>query len=123
MIIQILVLYICYDNVRISNPNEIFLFTIQLCLLILLNLNYFIKSLILWVFFTFAFLCSDGGCFKAHLIFTSEYPLKPPKMKFISEIWHPNSKCKHTVSTLIWSMNNVFCNTYSTFKAFLTKLI
>ncbi|PIK48102.1 putative ubiquitin-conjugating enzyme E2 G1-like [Apostichopus japonicus] len=32
----------------------------------------------------------DGGCFKAHLIFTSEYPLKPPKMKFISEIWHPN---------------------------------
>ncbi|XP_033102386.1 ubiquitin-conjugating enzyme E2 G1-like [Anneissia japonica] len=32
----------------------------------------------------------EGGLFKAHLEFPSEYPQKPPKMKFISEIWHPN---------------------------------
>lgn len=32
----------------------------------------------------------EGGFFKAHLMFPSEYPQKPPKMKFISEFWHPN---------------------------------
>ncbi|CAH1232200.1 ubiquitin-conjugating enzyme E2 G1-like [Branchiostoma lanceolatum] len=32
----------------------------------------------------------EGGFFKAHLYFPKEYPQKPPKMKFISEIWHPN---------------------------------
>lgn len=32
----------------------------------------------------------DGGYFKAHLIFPKEYPNRPPKMKFVSEMWHPN---------------------------------
>lgn len=32
----------------------------------------------------------EGGFFKAHLQFPKEYPLRPPKMKFITEIWHPN---------------------------------
>ncbi|XP_069177276.1 ubiquitin-conjugating enzyme E2 G1 [Procambarus clarkii] len=32
----------------------------------------------------------EGGFFKAHLIFPREYPLRPPKMKFITDIWHPN---------------------------------
>lgn len=32
----------------------------------------------------------EGGFFKAHLIFPKEYPQKPPKMRFISELWHPN---------------------------------
>ncbi|GAM26143.1 hypothetical protein SAMD00019534_093180, partial [Acytostelium subglobosum LB1] len=32
----------------------------------------------------------EGGYFKAILTFTPEYPNKPPKMKFISEMWHPN---------------------------------
>ncbi|KJE95386.1 ubiquitin-conjugating enzyme E2 [Capsaspora owczarzaki ATCC 30864] len=32
----------------------------------------------------------EGGFFKAHLIFPREYPHRPPKMTFISEIWHPN---------------------------------
>lgn len=35
---------------------------------------------------------SEGGFFKAHLNFPKEYPLRPPKMKFVTEIWHPNSK-------------------------------
>ncbi|KAK7499074.1 hypothetical protein BaRGS_00009621, partial [Batillaria attramentaria] len=33
---------------------------------------------------------SEGGCFKAHLNFPKEYPNRPPKMKFVSEMWHPN---------------------------------
>lgn len=33
---------------------------------------------------------SEGGMFKAYLDFPTDYPQRPPKMKFISEIWHPN---------------------------------
>ncbi|KAL5016874.1 hypothetical protein ScPMuIL_006463 [Solemya velum] len=32
----------------------------------------------------------EGGLFKAELNFPKEYPLRPPKMSFISEMWHPN---------------------------------
>uniref|UniRef100_H2ZEX8 Ubiquitin-conjugating enzyme E2 G1 n=2 Tax=Ciona savignyi TaxID=51511 RepID=H2ZEX8_CIOSA len=32
----------------------------------------------------------EGGYFKAHLTFPEEYPQRPPKLKFISEMWHPN---------------------------------
>lgn len=32
----------------------------------------------------------EGGVFKATLTFPKDYPLRPPKMKFVTEIWHPN---------------------------------
>jgi ubiquitin-conjugating enzyme E2 G1 len=32
----------------------------------------------------------EGGMFKALLTFPCEYPLRPPKMKFLSDMWHPN---------------------------------
>ena len=32
----------------------------------------------------------EGGFFKAKLFFPNDYPVTPPKMKFITEIWHPN---------------------------------
>jgi len=32
----------------------------------------------------------EGGCFKSHLTFPKDYPNRPPKLKFISDIWHPN---------------------------------
>lgn len=32
----------------------------------------------------------EGGFFKATLTFPHDYPLRPPKMKFVTEIWHPN---------------------------------
>lgn len=35
---------------------------------------------------------SEGGVFKAHLTFPKDYPLRPPKMKFITDIWHPNGR-------------------------------
>ncbi|KAL1306251.1 hypothetical protein AAFC00_004341 [Neodothiora populina] len=31
-----------------------------------------------------------GGCFRSRLTFPSEYPLMPPKMKFVTPIFHPN---------------------------------
>lgn len=32
----------------------------------------------------------EGGIFPAELRFTKEYPLAPPKMTFLGEIFHPN---------------------------------
>ena len=36
-----------------------------------------------------------GGFFKARLSFPKDYPLMPPKMKFETPIWHPNSTKSH----------------------------
>ncbi|XP_035591680.1 ubiquitin-conjugating enzyme E2 G1-like isoform X2 [Oncorhynchus keta] len=59
----------------------------------------------------------EGGFFKAYLTFPYDYPLRPPKMKFITEIWHPNGEDKfgyekpeerwlpiHTVETIMISV-------------------
>ncbi|KTW26400.1 hypothetical protein T552_02881 [Pneumocystis carinii B80] len=32
----------------------------------------------------------EGGFFKCHLSFPREYPHLPPKMRFITELYHPN---------------------------------
>ena len=32
----------------------------------------------------------EGGVFVTELIFPTDYPLSPPKMKFVSEMFHPN---------------------------------
>jgi len=32
----------------------------------------------------------EGGIFKALMNFPEDYPNSPPKMKFVSELWHPN---------------------------------
>ncbi len=34
----------------------------------------------------------EFGVFVTRLHFPSDYPLSPPKMKFISDIFHPNGK-------------------------------
>lgn len=39
----------------------------------------------------------EGGMFKADLVFTKDYPQKPPKMQFTSEMWHPNIEKDGTV--------------------------
>eukprot|EP01111_Echinosteliopsis_oligospora_P012264 TRINITY_DN417_c0_g1_i1.p1 TRINITY_DN417_c0_g1~~TRINITY_DN417_c0_g1_i1.p1 ORF type:complete len:167 (-),score=44.86 TRINITY_DN417_c0_g1_i1:52-552(-) len=39
----------------------------------------------------------EGGLFRAKLIFTTDYPNKPPKMKFETEMWHPNIYTDGTV--------------------------
>lgn len=33
----------------------------------------------------------EDGIFVANLSFPSDYPLSPPTMRFVSEIFHPNS--------------------------------
>ena len=51
------------------------------------------------VYVCFDFACSpddtpwEGGVFKLSLNFTEDYPNKAPKVKFITKMFHPNSKC------------------------------
>jgi ubiquitin-conjugating enzyme E2 G1 len=46
-----------------------------------------------------ALLCilSEGGFFKARMSFPKSYPQMPPKLHFISEMWHPNVYTDGTV--------------------------
>lgn len=53
-------------------------------------MNYYLQPCFLTLFC--CLYCSEGGFFKAYLTFPYDYPLRPPKMKFITEIWHPNGK-------------------------------
>lgn len=32
----------------------------------------------------------EGGVFPAELKFPKDYPLAPPSMRFLGEVWHPN---------------------------------
>jgi len=34
--------------------------------------------------------CYEGGVFDVDILVSREYPFEPPKMKFITKIWHPN---------------------------------
>lgn len=38
----------------------------------------------------------EGGIFPAELRFPKDYPLAPPKMKFVTEMWHPNGMYHNT---------------------------
>jgi len=34
--------------------------------------------------------CYDGGVFEVDIQVPNQYPFEPPKMKFITKVWHPN---------------------------------
>lgn len=40
----------------------------------------------------------EGGTFKIDIVIPTDYPFRPPKMKFKTKIWHPNVSSQ-TVST------------------------
>lgn len=45
---------------------------------------------------------SEGGFFKARLSFPEDFPLNPPKMRFITPMWHPNSCVSLVVDCMPW---------------------
>jgi len=34
----------------------------------------------------------EGGVFTTRLVFPPDYPLSPPKMRFVGDMFHPNGK-------------------------------
>ena len=34
--------------------------------------------------------CYEGGVFEVDIKIPNQYPFEPPKMKFITKVWHPN---------------------------------
>ena len=41
---------------------------------------------------TYMHCCSEGGFFKMKMTFPVDYPVKPPKLAFLTEVWHPNGR-------------------------------
>jgi ubiquitin-protein ligase len=46
-----------------------------------------------WAIVEWRYPYSEGGILKTRLSFPTEYPVLPPKMTFITPMWHPNSTC------------------------------
>lgn len=44
----------------------------------------------------------EGGSFKLILEFTDDYPKEPPKVRFITKMYHPNSKMQVNISIQRW---------------------
>lgn len=50
------------------------------------------KGFVDYEFFGYLFIFTSAGTFKLTLQFTEDYPNKPPTVRFISRMFHPNSK-------------------------------
>lgn len=44
----------------------------------------------------------EGGVFPAELKFPRDYPLNPPTMRFVGEVWHPNGRCCFVRGFGVW---------------------
>jgi len=53
----------------------------------------------------------EGGVFPAELKFPKDYPLAPPKMRFLIDMWHPNGTCLQPAALSLrrWGLSEVSC--------------
>ncbi|SGY63150.1 BQ5605_C007g04778 [Microbotryum silenes-dioicae] len=56
----------------------------------------------------------EGAFLRATLTFPQDFPLRPPKMKFLTEMWHPNSAyaTRDTAETSMLTTLNRPCTVY-----------
>ena len=47
----------------------------------------------------------EGGVFPAELKFPKDYPLAPPSMRFLGEVWHPNGPLRSFCSCRVLRMS------------------
>jgi ubiquitin-protein ligase len=50
----------------------------------------------------------EGGVFDVDILIPREYPFEPPRMKFITRIWHPNisSQTGAIICLVSWDVND-----------------
>lgn len=67
---------------------------------------------------------SENGMFNAILSFPKDYPMMPPKMKFTTEIWHPNGKSR-AVRCCAWTHRLLQCTltVLSAFPSFMHRTV
>ena len=58
----------------------------------------------------------EGGVFDVDIVIPAEYPFEPPKMKFITKIWHPNVSSQTGAICLVRETYNIHhsCNINTT---------
>lgn len=49
----------------------------------------------------------EGGTFSLMMEFTEEYPNKPPKIRFISKVFHPNGECHVVIAAVVHDRRNM----------------
>ena len=59
----------------------------------------------------------EGGTFRLTLEFTNEYPTKPPVVKFVTKIFHPNGTSLH-VKRFLFSIFFFYCCLFLLFYLF-----
>jgi ubiquitin-conjugating enzyme E2 G2 len=51
----------------------------------------------------------EGGIFPAELKFPKDYPLMPPTMKFLCDLWHPNGEIENSFFAFLFLLLFHFC--------------
>lgn len=54
----------------------------------------------------------EGGIFPAELKFPKDYPLAPPKMKFVVDVWHPNGELRSSDICATWASTDMCVTVY-----------
>ena len=49
--------------------------------------------------------CYEGGVFEVYIHIPNQYPFEPPKMKFITKVWHPNVSSQTGAICLVRSIH------------------
>ena len=64
--------------------------------------------------------CYEGGVFEIDIQIPKQYPFEPPKMKFLTKIWHPNISSQTGAICLVRKNH---CRSFIVFRTKISSLI